>query len=184
MSKLWLSYGGRQENGPEGGVMHTDYVNPAIRQLRDQQVRFAPREKRLEQVRRPSGCWANWTLRGRTPTNISATGSPTIRPESYPDLKLTGREASHDLRLFVEDLSDVGRRAGRGGGRAGADGRGVGQAVQRLDQDDFPLAAAGAGQPAVRVGRPQAGRVPAELGRPVRRAEPGAGAPRRRSSAS
>ena len=30
--------------------MHTDYLNPAIRQLRDQQVRFAPREKKLEQV--------------------------------------------------------------------------------------------------------------------------------------
>ena len=30
--------------------MHGDYQNPAIRQLRDQQVRFAPREKRIEQV--------------------------------------------------------------------------------------------------------------------------------------
>ena len=32
--------------------MHSDYVNPAIRQLRDQQVRFAPRDKKLEQVDR------------------------------------------------------------------------------------------------------------------------------------
>ena len=32
--------------------MHTDYVNPIIRQLRDQQVRFAPREKKIEQVNR------------------------------------------------------------------------------------------------------------------------------------
>ena len=30
--------------------MHTDYLNPALRELRDQQVRFAPREKKLEQV--------------------------------------------------------------------------------------------------------------------------------------
>ena len=30
--------------------MHSDYWNPAIRQLRDQQVRFAPREKKIEQV--------------------------------------------------------------------------------------------------------------------------------------
>ncbi|MEK7327905.1 MAG: PAS domain-containing sensor histidine kinase, partial [Chloroflexota bacterium] len=29
---------------------HSDYINPALRQLRDQQVRFAPREKKLEQV--------------------------------------------------------------------------------------------------------------------------------------
>ena len=32
--------------------MHTDYFNPIIRQLRDQQVRFAPREKKVEQVDR------------------------------------------------------------------------------------------------------------------------------------
>ncbi len=30
--------------------MHSDYLNPVIRQLRDQQVRFAPREKKIEQV--------------------------------------------------------------------------------------------------------------------------------------
>jgi RNA polymerase primary sigma factor len=32
--------------------MHTDYLDPAIRQLRDQQARFAPREKKIEQVNR------------------------------------------------------------------------------------------------------------------------------------
>ncbi len=30
--------------------MHTDYKCDAIRELRDQQVRFAPREKKIEQV--------------------------------------------------------------------------------------------------------------------------------------
>ena len=30
--------------------MHTDYLSPAIRQLRDQQVRFAPCEKQIEQA--------------------------------------------------------------------------------------------------------------------------------------
>ena len=32
--------------------MHADYRNPILRQLRDQQVRFAPREKRMEQIDR------------------------------------------------------------------------------------------------------------------------------------
>jgi hypothetical protein len=27
--------------------MHSEYLNPVIRQLRDQQVRFAPRDKKL-----------------------------------------------------------------------------------------------------------------------------------------
>ena len=71
-----------------------------------------------------------------------------------------------------------GGRAGRRGGRDGADGRGVGQAVLRLDEDDLPLAAARADQPPVRHGRPQARRLPAKLRRSVRRAKPGAGAAR------
>ena len=32
--------------------MHADYDVPALRELRDQQVRFAPRDKRLEQLDR------------------------------------------------------------------------------------------------------------------------------------
>ncbi len=32
--------------------MHTDYQISALRELRDQQVRFAPREKKLEQLDR------------------------------------------------------------------------------------------------------------------------------------
>lgn len=32
--------------------MHADYLNPVIRELRDQQVRFAPRDKKIDQVNR------------------------------------------------------------------------------------------------------------------------------------
>ena len=32
--------------------MHASYHNPILKQLRDQQVRFAPREKKIEQVNR------------------------------------------------------------------------------------------------------------------------------------
>ena len=32
--------------------MHSDYHNSTIQQLRDQQVRFAPREKKMQQVTR------------------------------------------------------------------------------------------------------------------------------------
>ena len=32
--------------------MHSDYKQSSIRQLRDQQARFAPREKKIEQVAR------------------------------------------------------------------------------------------------------------------------------------
>ena len=32
--------------------MHSEYRNPILKQLRDQQVRYAPREKKLEQAAR------------------------------------------------------------------------------------------------------------------------------------
>jgi hypothetical protein len=32
------------------GAMHSDYRSSIMRQLRDQQVRYAPRERKLEQV--------------------------------------------------------------------------------------------------------------------------------------
>jgi RNA polymerase primary sigma factor len=86
--------------------MHTDYLNPIIRQLRDQQVRFAPREKKIEQVNRAEKLLAELDA-GRTYTYEYLCYRITdYRPESFPNLKLTGQDAGHDLRLFVEDLSD------------------------------------------------------------------------------
>ncbi len=87
--------------------MHATYVNPAIRELRDQLVRFAPREKKLEQVD-----MAEKLLGEIDPTRTYSYEYlcyriTNYRPESYPDLRLSGKEACHDLRLFVEDVSDA-----------------------------------------------------------------------------
>ena len=87
--------------------MHSMYLNPAIRELRDQQVRFAPAKKSWNRSPRRKSCWRNSIPSAPTPTNISATGSPITARRRYPSLKFSGREASHDLRLFVEDLSDA-----------------------------------------------------------------------------
>jgi RNA polymerase primary sigma factor/RNA polymerase sigma factor len=87
--------------------MHGDYWNPAIRQLRDQQVRFAPRDKKIEQVNLAEKLVTELDV-GRTYTYEYLCYRVTnYRPEAYPHLKLTGKEAAHDLRLFVEDLSDA-----------------------------------------------------------------------------
>jgi RNA polymerase primary sigma factor len=86
--------------------MHTDYVNKAIRELRDQQVRFAPRDKRIEQVAQAERLMGELDPRRIYPYEYICYRVTNYRPSSDPSLKLTGREASHDLRLFVEDLSD------------------------------------------------------------------------------
>jgi RNA polymerase primary sigma factor/RNA polymerase sigma factor len=93
--------------GGRGKAMHTDYINPAIRQLRDQQVRFAPREKKIEQVNRAEKLLSELQPDRTYTYEYLCFRITKYRPKSYPDLKLSGDEASHDLRLFVEDLSDA-----------------------------------------------------------------------------
>jgi RNA polymerase primary sigma factor len=87
--------------------MHSDYLNPVMRQLRDQQVRFAPREKKIEQVTQAERLLAELDPGRIYPYEYICYRITNYRPESYPDLRLSGREASHDLRLFVEDVSDA-----------------------------------------------------------------------------
>jgi RNA polymerase primary sigma factor len=90
-----------------GPVMHTHYLSPIIRQLRDQQVRFAPREKKIEQVNRAEKLLAELEARRTYTYEYLCYRITDFRPESLPNLKLSGRDAGHDLRLFVEDLSDA-----------------------------------------------------------------------------
>ena len=86
--------------------MHTDYLNPALRELRDQQVRFAPREKKIEQVNSAEKLLSELDPNRTYTYEYLCYRVTNYRPEAYPDLKFTGEEAGHDLRLLVEDLSD------------------------------------------------------------------------------
>ena len=89
--------------------MHTDYLSPAIRQLRDQQVRSAPYEKQIQQADSAEKL-LNELDPKRTYTCEYVCHRVTNNGyKSDPDLKFTGKEARHDLRLFVEDLSDAAR---------------------------------------------------------------------------
>ena len=86
--------------------MHAEYKGLVIKQLRDQQARYAPREKKIEQIER-----AEELLReiddSRTYTYeyicFRVTG---YRPDSTPQQTASGEEVRHDLRLFIEDLSE------------------------------------------------------------------------------
>lgn len=85
--------------------MNNQYVNPGLRQLRDQQVRFAPRDKKLQQAARAEKLLGE-IVSERTYNYADLCYKITdFKPEQYPDLKVTGDEARHDLRLFVEDVS-------------------------------------------------------------------------------
>ncbi len=82
------------------------YFNPAIKQLKEQQVRYAPRKVRIEQIERaeqllgeiePDSQYDYTTLQNRI---------TDLKSDMYPDLLIDGKEALHDLSRFVEDLSE------------------------------------------------------------------------------
>jgi RNA polymerase primary sigma factor/RNA polymerase sigma factor len=89
--------------------MHTDYLSPAIRHLRDQQVRFAPCEKQIQQADSAEKLLAELDPKRTYTCQYVCHRVTNNGYESDPDLKFTGTEACHDLRLFVEDLSDAAR---------------------------------------------------------------------------
>ena len=86
--------------------MHRPYQTEAIRRLRDQQVRYAPREKRVEQIEATERL-----IEGIVPERIytyeyvcyRVTG---YRPDEGAREKIAGVDLISDLRLLVEDLSD------------------------------------------------------------------------------
>jgi RNA polymerase primary sigma factor/RNA polymerase sigma factor len=93
----------------EGTAMHTDYLSPAIRQLRDQQVRFAPCEKQIQHANSAEELLNELDPRRTYTCEYVCHRVTNNGYMSDPDLKFTGKEASHDLRLLIEDLSDTAR---------------------------------------------------------------------------
>jgi RNA polymerase sigma factor (sigma-70 family) len=91
-----------------GGMYH----HPALKQLKEQQARFAPKERRLEQIDRAEKLLGEIEPEKRYPYDYLVFRITGYRPERAPDLVLDGPDVSHDLRLFVEDLSaTVGQKA-------------------------------------------------------------------------
>jgi RNA polymerase sigma factor (sigma-70 family) len=84
----------------------SQYKNPAIRQLKDQQVRYAPRDARLDQINKAEGLLEQLEQHKEYRYQDLCYRITAYRPEMYPDLVLSGEDAAHDLRLFIEDVSD------------------------------------------------------------------------------
>jgi RNA polymerase primary sigma factor len=85
--------------------MGNSYGHPALKQLKEQQARFAPRERRLEQIDRAEQLLAEIEPDRCYPYEYLCFRITGFRPEGAPALVLDGSDVRHDLRLFVEDLS-------------------------------------------------------------------------------
>jgi RNA polymerase sigma factor (sigma-70 family) len=85
--------------------MGVKYQNPALKQLTEQQKRYAPLDKRVEQMDRAEALLTQLESDRtfRYPELCEAiTG---FRTDKYPDLIVTASDLQHDLPLFVEEVS-------------------------------------------------------------------------------
>ncbi|MFN3190071.1 MAG: sigma-70 family RNA polymerase sigma factor [Aureliella sp.] len=86
--------------------MHQNYRIGLIRELRDQQVRFAPRIKRMEQAERAERLLSELDMSRDYPYEFVYFRVTDFRPDENSRKLIRGEDAAHDLRLFVEDISD------------------------------------------------------------------------------
>jgi len=87
------------------------YRHPAIKQLRDQQARYAPKDRRIEQVEKAEQLLGEIEVSKQYPYEYLCFRITGFRPDGWSALLLDGTDVQNDLRLFVEDLSTTVRQA-------------------------------------------------------------------------
>src|SRR5262245_32463399 len=89
-------------------MLHQEYRNAAFRQFRDELAVTAPREQRLAQLDRAERLMAELDPGKSYPSEYLLSRIAAARSDQRPArLKVSGDTARHDLRLFVEDVSDT-----------------------------------------------------------------------------
>ena len=86
--------------------MHREYRSPAIDRLSQQQSRYAPRDKRLEQIESAERLVAEVDPDKVYPYDYVSYRVTGVRADVDADEKIQGDDLRHDLRLLIEDLSD------------------------------------------------------------------------------
>ncbi|HMP79310.1 MAG TPA: sigma-70 family RNA polymerase sigma factor [Pirellulaceae bacterium] len=86
--------------------MHNSYYSQEIRALRDQQTRFAPREKKLEQADRAEALLHTIEPERDYSFEYVCYRVTGFRPDASRVPSIPGRHLIQDLRLLIEDLSD------------------------------------------------------------------------------
>jgi RNA polymerase primary sigma factor len=80
------------------------FKQPALMQLTDQQVRFAPPARRAEQLTRARKLLEEIEPGRSYPYQFVCYRVTDFRPESHRDLLIPGSDLAHDLALFIEAL--------------------------------------------------------------------------------
>lgn len=81
------------------------YKIQALNELTDQQVRFAPPGRRLQDLRRAEALLTEIDTQRTYPYQWVCFKITEFRPDAYPDLMLAGQDVVHDLGLMIADLA-------------------------------------------------------------------------------
>jgi DNA-directed RNA polymerase sigma subunit (sigma70/sigma32) len=83
----------------------TAYKHQSLKQLADQQVRFVPPPRRLEQLKRSERLLAETAADKQYPYQYVCYRITDFRPDAHPDLLVSGEDLRHDLGLLIADLA-------------------------------------------------------------------------------
>lgn len=81
------------------------YRHVAMKELTDQQVRFAPPARRLEQLRRAESLLAEIETDKQYPYQFVCYRVTDFRPDAYPELLIDGKDLGHDLGMMISELA-------------------------------------------------------------------------------
>jgi RNA polymerase primary sigma factor len=87
-------------------VAVTGFKQPALKELTDQQVRFAPPVRRAEQLVRAERLLAEIDPNKRYPYPFVCWRITDYRPQTHADLLIPGVDLAHDLQLMMQALSE------------------------------------------------------------------------------
>jgi len=81
------------------------YKHPAMKELTDQQVRFAPPARRFEHMARAERLLAEVDPAKEYPYQYLVFRLTEYRPDAYPDLLISGQDLIHDLGTLIAELA-------------------------------------------------------------------------------
>ncbi len=81
------------------------YKQSALMELANQQVRFAPPSRRLDQLAKAEQLLTDIDASKEYPYQFVCYKITDYRPDAYPDLVISGQDLIHDLGLFIAELA-------------------------------------------------------------------------------
>ncbi len=82
----------------------TQFVQPVLRELTDQQVRFAPANRRTEQLERAERLLGEVEADRQYPYGFVCYRLTDFRSDAHADLLIRGSDLKHDLALFAQKV--------------------------------------------------------------------------------